>query len=286
MAVYEHTYRRYVGPTTPPWQRVLVLPRYIFKDVFKSKLFVAFFSLCFAFPLFGVVSIYIMHNIEQLLPLLDGDLPEFFAVDAAFFNFFLQCQGVCAFVIALFIGPGLISRDLNNNGLPLYLYRPFSRTEYVTGKMLVLATLLSAVTWVPGSFLYILQSNLAKGGWFFDNLGMLSALFVGSWIWILVISLLALAFSAWVKWRPVAGFLMLFVLFGGSTMSFLINQLFKTKWGSLLNLQVNIDIVWASLFGLKHSGPPVFAAWIALAAFAGFCLFLLHRKIRAYEVVS
>ena len=47
MAVYEHTYKRYAGPLTPEWSRFLIIPRHAYRDVFKSKLFTAFFSLCF-----------------------------------------------------------------------------------------------------------------------------------------------------------------------------------------------------------------------------------------------
>jgi hypothetical protein len=38
-----------------------------------------------------------------------------------------------ALFLAAFIGPGLISPDLHNNALSLYLARPFSRAEYVLG---------------------------------------------------------------------------------------------------------------------------------------------------------
>jgi len=41
------------------------------------------------------------------------------------------------------------------------------------------------------------------------------------------------------------------------------------------------------LFGFTpRSGLPVGLAWLSLLAFGGFFLFLLHRKIRAYEVVK
>ena len=49
-----------------------------------------------------------------------------------------------------------------------------------------------------------------------DNLWIASGVFLGSWIWILSISLLALALSAWVKWRIAAGALLLGVLFIGA----------------------------------------------------------------------
>jgi hypothetical protein len=44
-----------------------------------------------------------------------------------------------ALFLAAFVGPGQVSPDLANNALSLYLARPFSRVEYVLGKMSVLA---------------------------------------------------------------------------------------------------------------------------------------------------
>ena len=55
-------------------------------------------------------------------------------------------QSTLAFFIAAFAGPGLISPDLTNGALPLYLSRPFSRAEYTLGKFSVLALLISAIT--------------------------------------------------------------------------------------------------------------------------------------------
>ena len=62
-----------------------------------------------------------------------------------------------ALFLAAFIGPGQISPDLANNALSLYLARPFSRVEYVLGKMSVLLILMSVMTWVPGLLLFGLQ---------------------------------------------------------------------------------------------------------------------------------
>ena len=58
-----------------------------------------------------------------------------------------------------------ICNDLDNNALPLYLVRPFSRVDYILGKFSVLAILLSGVTWVPALLLYGLQVYYAPEGW-------------------------------------------------------------------------------------------------------------------------
>ena len=47
MAVYEQTYRRYAGKLTPEWSRFLIIPRHAYRGVFSSKLFTAFFVVCF-----------------------------------------------------------------------------------------------------------------------------------------------------------------------------------------------------------------------------------------------
>ena len=111
------------------------------------------------------------------------------------------------------MGPALVAPDLRNNGLPLYLSRPFSRTEYVLGKMAVLVVLMSLITWIPGLLLFLFQGYLEGAGWLGANLRIGMAIFVGSWIWILVLSLVALALSAWVKWKPVARLTLLIVFF-------------------------------------------------------------------------
>ncbi len=91
-------------------------------------------------------------------------------IDEEFFQFFMLYQGGCAFFLTLLIGPPLVSRDMTNNALPLYLSRPFSRAEYVLGKMSVLLILLSIITWIPILLVFLFQSYLEGWGWFTQNL--------------------------------------------------------------------------------------------------------------------
>ena len=88
-------------------------------------------------------------------------------------------QGILSFLLVLHVGPALVSTDLRNNGLPLYLARPFSRGEYVIGKLAVLVILISAITWVPGLLLFFFQSYMMGWVWFSQNLRMGLALFAG-----------------------------------------------------------------------------------------------------------
>jgi ABC-2 type transport system permease protein len=292
MAVYERNYGRYKGELTPEWSRFLILPRYAWKDVFESRIFAGFLVFCFLLPFAGLLIIYLHHNLSALkflnLPL--EQLNEALPINASFFRRGIEFQGWLCFLLALSVGPALIAPDLRNNGLPLYLSRPFSRTEYVLGKLMVLVGLMSLITWIPGLLLFFFQAYLEGGGWLADNLRIGSALFVGSWAWILVISLVVLAISAWVKWKPVARISLLIVFFVLPGFAEALNAALDTWWGHLLSLSTAMSKVWAGLFGLETGETrldqlPLWAAWLTLALGFALALWLLSRRIRAYEVV-
>ena len=304
MAVYEHTYKQYKGALTPEWSRFLILPRYAYGTIFQSKLFIAFFAACFLCPLVMAILIYLHHN-TNALGILQLQINQLLPIDASFFKFYMWFQGSLAFFMALLLGPTLVSRDMTNNALPLYLSRPFSRAEYILGKMSVLLILSSLITWVPGLLLFLFQSYLEGWTWFKENLYIATAIYFGSFVWILLLSLLSLAVSAWVKWRIVASAILLAIFFVPTVFGAIINVTFITGIGNLFSLQMLINNAWDGLLGLFQpeivfsrtqrrgqiihqltaTEPPLWATWTMLFLICAFCLFLLYRKIRAYEVV-
>jgi ABC-type transport system involved in multi-copper enzyme maturation permease subunit len=304
MAVYEQTYKQYLGKLTPEWSRFLIIPRHAFRDVFKSKLFTAFFVVCFAPLLVEAILIYLHHNVNALA-LLKVNVRELIPIDAFFFQTFVNLQATFAFFVTLLIGPPLVARDLRNNALPLYLCRPFTRTEYVLGKMSVLLILLSAMTWMPQLILFCFQAYLEGAGWFVGNLWIASAIFIGSVVWILVLALLSQVISALVKWRVIASGALLGIFFIPSVFGEVINQLFFTHWGNIISLGGLMKNVSAGLFGtfvrttahmtdfdggvardIVMNEPPLWASWLALGLICMICLALLSRKVKAYEVIK
>jgi len=285
MAVHKRTYHRYAGELTPPWSRFVIVSRYAFERALSSRAFIVFFVLCFFYPLGCALALYINHN-PRLLAMFETS--SFFAVDARFFFHFLSAQGMMAFVLTALVGPGLVSPDLTNHALPLYFCRPFSRAEYVLGKLFVLLSLLSLVTWIPGELLFLIQSSLAGATWMWANLWMAGSIFIGSAIQILVFSLLALALSAWIKRKLAAGAALLGVFFFGAGFGQAINAVLRTKNGSLIDLANLIAGVESQLFRqytLKPIAIPADWAWLVLLAVSAFCLLLLEKKVKAYEVV-
>src|SRR5438093_1235541 len=235
MAVYERTYRGYSGPVTPARWRFLIITRYACREVFQARLFGAFFTACFAFPVACALTIYLQHNLSALAVL---KIPEqaLSQIVTEFFRVFVVVQDWLAFLLALFIGPALVSPDLANNGLALYLCRPFSRAEYVLGKLSVLAILMSLITWVPGILLFLFRAFLEGGGWMMANLRLAGALLLGFWVTILVFSLMALAASAWVKHKLLAAALVLGSFFVSGALAVSINLTLRTRLGHLINL--------------------------------------------------
>lgn len=284
MAVYRRNYKPYSGPLTPAWSRFLVLFRYSRRDLFRSKFLTGLFVVCFFYPLACFLMIYLAHNASFLQELGVGK--GVFSINNKFFFMFISVQGTFAFLVTAFTGPGLISPDLANGALPLYFCRPFTRAEYVLGKSSVQAILLSQITWVPGLVLFAVQGSLAGANWTWTHLWIAGSLVLSSLIWIAILSLLAMALSAWVKWRIVAGALLLGVMFFGAGFGEAINAVLRTDLGHFFNIGYLMRTVWNALFQIdSQQAIPVAAALGALLVYCGICLGLLMRKVRAYEVV-
>src|SRR5437660_8316969 len=200
MAVIERTYKPYAGVLAPEWSWFLIIALHAFLELFRSKIFTGLFILSYVFPLLWAILIYLHHN-ANALAIMRLNIAEIIPIDAWFFEFFVRFQGVTGFFLAMLIGPSQVSKDLTNNALPLYLCRPFSRTEYVVGKMSIVIILLSTITWIPGLILFLLQSYLEGWSWFSANSWIASAVFLGSLVWIVLLALLTPAISACVHWR-------------------------------------------------------------------------------------
>lgn len=284
MAVYRRSYRAYSGRLTPEWSRFLVLFRYFRRNLFRSKIQTGFFVLCFFYPIVCLVMVYLAHSATFLAKL--GIPSQLLSINNMFFFRYMSVQGALAFLMTALAGPGLISPDLANGALPLYFYRPFSRAEYVLGKSSVLVILLSQITWIPGVILFVIQASFAGQNWVWENLWIMGSLIVGSLIWIAILSLLAMALSAWVKWRIVAGALLLAVMFFGAGFAQAINAVMRTDAGHFFDVGYLMAAVWMSLFQVD-TGRAISAgqAGIAILVYGSLCLWLLLRKVRAYEVV-
>jgi ABC-2 type transport system permease protein len=285
MAVYKRGYRRYDGPLTGRWTRFMVLPRYAWRRLYEQRLVLLLTMVSFIWPLLCAGFIYLTNHME-LLQGLDKDFLEFIKVNGRFFSIFMYVQAGFAVFLAALAGPGLIAPDLSNNALPLYFSRPLTRWSYALARLTVIVGMLSVVTWIPGLLLFFLQVGMAGGWWFVANWTLAAAIVAGFLLWLLVLSLVAMATSAYVKWRVVAGAVSLAFFFILAGVSEMIDNVFRVDWGHILDPAWTVNRVWCTLLGVDAPrGPGAGASILSLTAFVLLLVLVIERKLRPVEVV-
>jgi ABC-2 type transport system permease protein len=286
MAVYKRGYQRYQGSITGRWTRLLVLPGYEWRRLLKQRLMVSLLIMGIFWPLGCLGFIYLSNHAELLLN-FDPGIKKFLQIDSSFFLIFMKVQAVFSILISVFAAPSLVAPDLSNNALQLYFSRPFSRAEYVLARLIVLLGLLSLITWIPGILLFSMQSGMAGWNWFAENWNLGLGVFIGFMLWILLVSLVSLTGSAYVRRRIMAEALILGVIFVLPVGTKIFNTVFNVVWASLFNPLQVMNQIWCWLLGATpESGPTVSGCWMAVAVMAAVLMTVLRRKLRPVEVVS
>jgi ABC-2 type transport system permease protein len=286
MAVYKRGYSRYTADLTSRWQRLLAVPRFMWSRLFGQRFVVALFVGALFWPMLCSLFVYVSNH-SELWSGFGREMAKMLEINGKFFLVFMNVQSVFAMILAAMAGPGLIAPDIANNALPLYFSRPLSRVDYVLARFIVLAGLLSLVTIVPALFLLTMQIGLAGVRWAMDFWYLPAGVLAGFALWILVVSLVALACSAYVKWRVVSGALVLaffFLLAGAAEM---MNAVFRTSDMSIFNPAKALNRIWAAMLRTDPDADlSVTLCAVFLAALAALLILVLERKLRPVEVIS
>lgn len=286
MAVYKRGYQRYQGTITGRRTRFMVIPRFAWKRLFQQRQVVLLTVISLIWPLLCAVFIYISNNAD-LLKSFGGGFQAFITVNGKFFLVFMTVQSYFAIFLAAITGPGLIAPDLANNALPLYFSRPLSRTEYSLARLGTLSGMLSLVTLIPGVLLFGMQVGMADGSWFVANWRIGAGIVAGFAIWILLVSMVALAGSAYARLKVVSGGIVLGFFFVLSGMSVMINGVFRSTWGHVLNPSWAAQRLWHAMLGVDPpAGPGIQPCIYTLTAMIILLALVLERKLRPVEVVS
>lgn len=286
MAIYKRGYQRYVGPRAPQRTRLAVLAREAWRRAAAQRLVVALLALGCVWPLVCALFIYLANH-SELWAGLDRSFASILAIDSQFVLTFMKVQAVFSVLLAALAGPGLVSPDIANQGLPLYFSRPLSRLEYVGAKMAAIAALLSLITWIPGLLLFLMQASMAQPGWLGSNWRLGAGLVAGFWLWILMVALVAVASSAWVRWRLIAGAVVLGFFFVLSGIGAIVNAIFRVEWGDLINPLRAAYGVWCALLGAELPGGLTLSMSLAaLSIMAALLILTIERRLRPVEVAS
>jgi ABC-type transport system involved in multi-copper enzyme maturation permease subunit len=289
LSVYKHEYRAYDGPVTPLWSRIGVLARYGFAEAWSSKITVGLFTLSMLPVIVYLIVIYLANNPVARMLIMRGNSSGL-AIDASFFLKVLVSQCWLALILTAWIAPRLVSFDLSDNALPILLSHPITRFGFVFGKFIALFSSLSLVTWIPCLLLFAYQGYASPKPWMADNLQVAGGLLAGSMLWIVILSILGLALSSWVKWRVVATGIIFAAVFVPAGVGGVASAILRTKWGLLLNLPVMMTQLWQRLLGVaefnrigKDLPNAAIATMLFLICFV--CVIMLNARIRAREVV-
>jgi ABC-type transport system involved in multi-copper enzyme maturation permease subunit len=204
------------------------------------------------------------------------------------FKEFIEQQSTFIFFITVYVGAGLIAADRRANALQIYLSKPLMRTEYIAGKVGVLATFLLFITLLPAVLLVIMQMLFAGSVSFLtDNLFLIPAIVLATLVRVVVASFTMLALSALSKsTRYVA------ILYAG------IAFFTEAIYGVLYAITGSSRVAWVSISGnitnvtdvmFRHTPryeTPVALSMLVLVGLVVVSISVLERRVRGVEVVA
>jgi ABC-2 type transport system permease protein len=279
--IHDQSYRRYRGArenARSAWTVIAIsgIRQFLARRPMIGLLF-------FAWVPFVVRSVqfYVSENFAQAAELLGPS--------RALFREFLEQQNFFVFLIAVYVGSGLIAQDRKANALQIYLSKPLTRLDYVAGKAAILATFLIFVTWVPAMMLLVVQILLSGSFAFAQaNMSLFPSVTLFSFLQVLVVCCAMLALSSLTtSTRYVA------VMFAG--------VMFFTEavYGTLRMITGSTAVSWVSFTGsLAQVGDfifrlpalryqtPVAVSFLVLAALVAVSISVLERRVRGVEVVA
>jgi ABC-2 type transport system permease protein len=105
-------------------------------------------------------------------------------------------------------------------------------------------------------------------------------------VWLLILSLVAMASSAYVRWKVVAGAVSLAFFFILSGVAEMIDNVLRVTWGHIIDPAWAVNQIWRALLGVEpFEGPGAGASALALAVTAFLLVLVIERKLRPVEVV-
>ena len=288
MPIHTQDYRHWEGTLNPrPHTRWWIIAKAELKLLAQRKIV----RLIVAIPpaiyiLAHAIIIYIFNQLAAV------EFP--FDIDNEFFQQFLfrnpntgPPSAMIIALIAIFGGSGLIATDLKNNALSLYLSKPISWIDYLIGKFAALGILLGCLTVVPGLLLFLEHALLTDIDFLKESYWLPLSIVAYSVLITVSSSLLMLLFSSLTSNPRYATIGFCAVWFGSPIIYEILTEITRTSKMALVSIWAHYDILGTVLFAGSHDYAVhwVWALLIQIALIA-VCLFVLHRRIRAVEVVK
>ena len=279
MPIHDQGYRRYEGRRQPHHHTWRVIVRAAVYERLRERRFLALMLLAWAPCLVRAVQIYVAASYPQA---------AFLAAGAGTYRQFLDQQGIFVFFVTIYVGAGLIANDRRANALQLYLSKPLTRVEYITGKLLTLVVFLIAVTWAPAVFLLLLQTMFAGNVSFLGaNLFLVPAITVFAALQVGVAAMTMLALSSLSKSRRFVSLMYAGIVFFTSAIYQALRGMTGSTAWAWISPQNTLDVLADALFRIPSRGAmPVPAAAAVVVVLLAASAWILERRVRAVEVVT
>jgi ABC-2 type transport system permease protein len=243
--IHDQGYRRYPGPRTPHGRAWAVIARNGVRTLVGKRAFVALLLLAW-FPFFvRAVQIYAAANLPQA---------AFLAPTPEMFRQFLEQQEIFLFFVTVYAGAGLIANDRRANALQIYLSKPLTRLEYISGKLAVLAVFLLLVSWLPAVALLVVQIMFSGSFDFLAaNLHLFPAITVFSIVQVATVSSAMLALSSLSKSSRYVGVLYAALVFFSQAMYGVLFAVTRDSRLSWISMPSNLGQIGDSSSGCRFA---------------------------------
>jgi ABC-2 type transport system permease protein len=168
MPIFDQGYQHWQGPLSGHAWRWLAIARHGVRVQMKGRLVRLLLLFAWLPALVLVAGLAVWGLVEQksegALALVRVFLPPDIvqeprtyraAIWTIAYSVFFKTEMFFIMLVVAVAGPGLISRDLRFNALPLYFARPLTRLDYLLGKLGVIGALVAAVAVGPAVFAYL-----------------------------------------------------------------------------------------------------------------------------------
>jgi ABC-2 type transport system permease protein len=279
LPIHDQGYRRYEGRREPHGGRWWVIARAGIMERLRERKFLGL--LLFASVPFFVrtVMLYLGSNVPQA---------TFLEATPSTFREFLDQQSIFVFFITIYVGSGLIANDRRANALQIYLSKPLTRVEYIAGKLVTLLVFLTAVTWLPGMLLLLLQMMFAGNFTFLRaNLFLFPAITLFSAILVLFSAFAMLALSSLSKSRRFVAMMYAGLIFFTAAMYQALRGITSSRAWAVISPEDTLDVVAAVIFRSPGTpSVPMWAALLTIGVIIAMSIWILERRVRGVEVVT
>jgi ABC-2 type transport system permease protein len=278
MPIHDQGYRRYAGRREAHGRTWLVIARAGVMERLRERKFLGLLLVAWLPFLVRSVQLYVAANYAQA---------SFLNATPSMFRDYLAQQGVFVFFITLYVGSGLIANDRRANALQIYLSKPLSRVDYVVGKLATLLIFLTAVTWVPGILLLVMQILFAGNLAFLKaNLFLFPAITVFSAVTVLTSSFTMLALSSLSKSRRFVAVMYAGLIFFTAAMYQALRGITGTRAWVFISPGDVLDVIGDRIFRSTEPENLLPIALVTVVVLVAASVFVLERRVRGVEVVT